>query len=67
VRVLDLTSPEVAAVSAEIFTRYAGGPAAPGDLARFERQAPKRVVLEFRWDGEATWDHRPEGSFDEPR
>jgi enoyl-CoA hydratase/carnithine racemase len=67
VRVLDLTSPEVAALSSEIFTRYAGGPAAPGDLARFERQAPKRVVLEFRWDGEATWDHRPKGAFDEPR
>jgi enoyl-CoA hydratase/carnithine racemase len=58
VRVLDLTSPEVAAVSSEIFTRYAGGPAAPADLARFERQATKRVVLEFRWNGEATWDHR---------
>jgi enoyl-CoA hydratase/carnithine racemase len=58
VHVLDLSVQEVAAVSAEIFTRYAGGPPAPGDLARFERQAPKRVVLEFRWDGEATWDHR---------
>jgi enoyl-CoA hydratase/carnithine racemase len=56
-RVLDLEPAAVAAVAAEVFTRYAGRAPASGDLARFVRQAPKRVVLEFRWDGVVTWDH----------
>jgi hypothetical protein len=58
----------VAALGREIFTRYAAPRGAPpvGELASevaemVERQATKRVALEFRELRRATWDHRKLG------
>jgi PPOX class probable F420-dependent enzyme len=51
----------IAALGMEIFARYVD---APGDEVRamVDKQAPKRVGLEFVERSRATWDHRKLGS-----
>jgi len=52
----------VAALGAEIFTRYAGGHALDeGTRAMVAAQAPKRVGLQFVEEARVTWDHRKLG------
>lgn len=58
----------VRALGIEIFRRYAAPPAQPpvdelpGEVAEMvQRQAPKRVALEFAERRRATWDHRKLG------
>ena len=59
---------DVAALGREIFTRYAAPPGAPPVselprevIAMVEKQAPKRVGLQFVERRRATWDHRKLG------
>ncbi|MGI8559655.1 MAG: pyridoxamine 5'-phosphate oxidase family protein [Solirubrobacteraceae bacterium] len=52
----------VAPTGLEIFTRYAGGVELPAEArAMVEKQAQKRVALEFVEQGRASWDHRKLG------
>jgi hypothetical protein len=53
----------VAGVGEDLAMRYGGGDAAVGPDARevFERQAAKRVALQFAVASIATWDHRKLG------
>ena len=53
----------VAAVGQELATRYGGEDPAVGPDARaaFERQAAKRVALQFVAESTVTWDHRKLG------
>ena len=51
----------VAALGAEIFTRYTGGGSgevAPEVIEMVQKQAPKRVAMQFVEESRATWDHR---------
>ena len=51
----------VAALGLEIFGRYAGdaqGNVSDDVLAMVEKQAPKRIALQFVERARATWDHR---------
>jgi PPOX class probable F420-dependent enzyme len=48
----------VSALGADLAARYAGEGVAPGDEAAMIAQAPKRVALQFREVGRASWDHR---------
>ena len=56
----------VAGVGMELAARYGGGEAdaSPDMRAAFERQAAKRVALEFHERRRATWDHRKLGERD---
>lgn len=52
----------VARTGIEIFTRYGGGAELPAEArAMVEKQAAKRVALEFIEQERATWDHRKLG------
>ena len=49
----------VAGVGLDLASRYAGGAELPDEAVQaLRRQAAKRVALEFREVGRATWDHR---------
>ena len=48
----------VAALGEEIAVRYGGGALDEGGRAYVQRQAAKRVALQFRPRESATWDHR---------
>jgi PPOX class probable F420-dependent enzyme len=48
----------VTAVGVELAQRYGGGEVAGDALAAVERQAAKRVALEFRERARVSWDHR---------
>jgi PPOX class probable F420-dependent enzyme len=48
----------VAALGEEIAVRYGGAALDDGGRAYVHRQAGKRVALQFRPRGSATWDHR---------
>jgi PPOX class probable F420-dependent enzyme len=49
---------DVAALGAEIFTRYGGGELSDDTRAMVTKQATKRVGLRFVERERATWDHR---------
>jgi PPOX class probable F420-dependent enzyme len=49
---------DVAALGAEIFTRYGGGELSDEARAMVARQAEKRVGLRFAERERSTWDHR---------
>ena len=49
---------DVAALGAEIFTRYGAGDLPPETLEMVRKQAAKRVGLQFAERSRATWDHR---------
>lgn len=52
----------VAALGIEIFTRYGGGADLPASArAMVEKQASKRIAMEFVEQERATWDHRKLG------
>ena len=48
---------DVAALGREIFTRYSGGELGDDVAAMVEKQAVKRVALQFVERERATWDH----------
>jgi PPOX class probable F420-dependent enzyme len=48
---------DVAALGREIFTRYSGGELGEEVAAMVEKQAAKRVALQFVEHERATWDH----------
>jgi PPOX class probable F420-dependent enzyme len=48
----------VAALGADLAARYSGEGLTPGHEGAMREQAPKRVALQFREVGRATWDHR---------
>jgi PPOX class probable F420-dependent enzyme len=52
----------VTGVGMELAGRYSGGEPAADMREAFERQAAKRVALEFHERHRATWDHRKLGS-----
>jgi PPOX class probable F420-dependent enzyme len=54
---------DVAALGAEIYSRYTagGGEPAPEVLEMVRKQAPKRVAMQFLEQSRATWDHRKLG------
>lgn len=52
----------VAAVGAEIFTRYGGGALGEGYMDAVRAQAAKRVALQFVPERVSSWDHRKLGA-----
>jgi PPOX class probable F420-dependent enzyme len=59
--VIHRETPDVAALGREIFTRYTGGELAEEVAAMVEKQAAKRVALQFAERERASWDHRKLG------